>query len=83
MNEMLTLNDGTQLGGHCIEADGTLWLYLEKALLAELFPLLNDPEKTKVIRASRYGAETTIRGYKHLFCIREETNQVNAGLRKK
>ena len=83
MNGTLTLNDGTVLGGHCIESDGTLWLYLDKAALGELFPLLDDPEKTKVIKAAQYGTETTIRGYKHLFCIREETNQVTAGLREK
>lgn len=83
MNETLTLSDGTQLAGHCIEADGALWVYLEKAPLGDLFPVLNDPEKTQAIRANWYGAETEYRGYNHLFCIREEIDQVNAGLRKK
>lgn len=83
MNETLTLRDGTQLAGHCIETDGTLWIYLEKAPLGDLFPALNDPEKTKAIRAERYGAQSEYKGYKHLFCIREEADQVSAGLRKK
>lgn len=83
MNETLILNDGTQLNGHAIETDGTLWLYLNAGTMGDVFSLLNDPEKTKVIKASQYGAEKAYKGYKHLFCIREETTQISAGLRKK
>ena len=52
MEETLKLNDGTKLGGHALLSDGTLWIYLDSSTLADAFPLLNDPEKTKRIRSS-------------------------------
>ena len=83
MNEVLILNDGTELAGHLLESGEKLYLYVTGVTLREAFELLDDPEKTKAIRAERYGAQSEYKGYKHLFCIREEADQVSAGLRKK
>ena len=86
MNETLTLNDGTELAGHLLERGEKLYLYVTGVTLREAFELLDDPEKTKVIQAERYGAKTTVRGYKRLFSISDDNGadgMVCAGLRKK
>ena len=83
MEETLKLNDGTKLGGHALLSDGTLWIYLDSSTMADAFPLLNDPEKTKRITETRWGEKTVFTGYSHLFCIREESEgMLSAGLRK-
>ena len=46
--------------------------------------LLNDPEKTKVIKGERYGEKQTVRGYKHLCSVSEEMGgQMISGSLKK
>lgn len=83
MDEMLKLNDGTELSGHAIEANERLFLYIGGKTMAEVFELLNDPEKTKKIVANRYGQETTIRGYKRLMSISDQgTGMIDASLKK-
>ena len=81
---MLTLNDGTELNGHLVETDSRLFVYVYDLTLAEVFELLNDPEKTKKIKAVRYGAEQVVRGYKHLSSVSEESNgqMISAMLKK-
>ena len=82
---MLTLNDGTELTpAHAVAVNGILWVYLDNGItLADAFALLNDPEKTAVIRMNEYGQESEFDGYTDLFCIRrEDDGQVNAGIRK-
>lgn len=84
--ETLTLNDGTVLNGHLIETETRLFLYIYGNTMTEVFNLLIDPEKTKVIQAERYGAKTTVRGYKRLSSISDDNGadgMVCAGLRKK
>ena len=83
MDEKLTLNDGTELTGHAIEANERLFVYIWGKTLAEVFELLNDPEKTKKITANRYGETQTIRGYKHLCSVSEETGGMIAASLKK
>ena len=83
MEEKLTLNDGTELTGHLVENDSRLFVYVYDLTLAEVFELLNDPEKTKKIKAVRYGAEQTVRGYKHLCSVSEENNQMISAMLKK
>ena len=83
MDEKLTLNDGTELVGHMLETESRLFVYVWNLTLAEAFELLNDPEKTKKIVAQRYGETTTVRGYKHLVSISEETGGMIAGSLKK
>ena len=84
MIEQLILNDGTEVAGHLIEADSRLFVYLNDITLAEAFELFNDPEKTKKIKAVRYGVEQTVKGYKHLSAVSEENNgqMISAMLRK-
>lgn len=83
MNEKLILNDGTELNGHAIETDIRLFLYVFDSTLAEVFELLIDPDKTKVIKWERYGTTGTIRGYKHLMSISEESGgMISASLKK-
>ena len=81
--EILTLNDGTELDGYVIEDGIFLWVYLNNMRMATGGPLLMDPEKTKVIKANRYGEKATYTGFDHLHCISEENNgQLSAGLKK-
>jgi hypothetical protein len=72
MNEKLTLNDGTELNGHVRETLSGLYVYTFGAILADVFAVMNDLEKTKVIKSEENGAKKTIRGYKHLRAISEE-----------
>lgn len=81
----LILNDGTVLNdSYCFEASGVLWVYIGTGYtLAEVFNLLNDPEKTETIVCVQYGAEATFEGYTHLYCISEEIGGTfSAGIKK-
>lgn len=70
--ETLTLNDGTVLNGRLIETETRLFLYIYGKTMTEVFNLLIDPEKTRVIKEDRNGEKRTVRGYKHLRAISEE-----------
>ena len=81
--ETLAFANGQSFTGHCLETGGKLWLYLQNVSLTEAVPTLCDPENTLSIRAVRYGKETVVTGYNHLFCLSEESDgTVNAGLKK-
>ena len=85
MNQQLTLNDGTVLENSSVaEAGNILWLYVYADItFADLFALLNDPEKARRVTAVFGESKTTYRGFKELFCIRKEDGGfVSAGLRK-
>lgn len=82
MEEKLILRDGTVLEGHMLETEAWLFLYIKGISLADAFRLLIEPENTKVIRAEQYGTKTTVRGYKRLCSISDETMQICAGLKK-
>lgn len=86
MEEKITLNDGTEIvGTHVIPNGNVLWVYIRNGMgLGDVFPLLNDPEKTKKITAEPFGGEkVTYKGYKVLFSIRKEDDgQITAGIRK-
>ena len=83
MDEILTLNDGTEIDGYGIEANGRLFLYMREISLKEAFDLLIEPEKTEEIRGVRYGQEMTFAGYDHLCAISEETGgMISASLKK-
>lgn len=83
MEEKLTLNDGTELTGHLVENDSRLFVYVFDLTLAEVFELLNDPDKTKKIKAVRYGAEQVVKGYKHLCSVSEENSHMISAMLKK
>lgn len=72
MEGTITLNDGTVLTGHMNENAGQLFIYLREITMAESFELLNDPEKTRIIKADLRGEKSTARGYTHLRAISEE-----------
>ena len=81
--EALVFANGQSFTGHCLETGRKLWLYLQNVNLVDAFQTLIDPENTLTIRAVRYGKETIVTGYNHLFCVSEESGgTVNAGLRK-
>lgn len=83
MDEKLTLNDGTEMTGHLLESGSRLFVYVYELTLAEAFEVLNDPERTKKIVAEQYGVKATVRGYKHLVAISEESGgMISASLRK-
>lgn len=83
MEEMLTLNDGTELNGHMIETETRLFLYIYDMQMDEVFNLLYDSEKTKKIIADRYGEKTTVKGYKVLMSISVETgDMISASMKK-
>ena len=84
MEETLTLHDGTVLeDSHVMELNGTLSFYVRNGMtMTEVFALFNDPEKTDVIVAHRYGADHTYEGYTDLNFIQKRSAQVSGGLRK-
>ena len=74
---------GTELVGHGIEFNGQLFLYIREMGLADVFQEMIDPEKTKKITGMQLGTKTVIRGYKHLYAVTEENDEmVSAALRK-
>ena len=84
MNEKLTLADGTEIAGaHVMEDGAALWFYvLDGMTMAEVFALVNDPEKTGRITARRFGEETVYSGYTDLRSIRKDGTQVSGCLQK-
>ena len=82
MDEKLILKDGTELHGHQIETEIRLFLYVFDKTMAEVFELLNDPEKTKTITWNRYGETGKVTGYKRLMSISDENNMICASLKK-
>lgn len=83
MDEKLTLNNGEEVQGHLLETDTRLFLYLYEISLADAFALLIEPENTKIIKWERYGTKGTVRGYKHLVSISEESGgMISASLKK-
>ena len=81
--EKLILNNGDELSGHLLESDGRLFIYMYGISMADAFALLIEPENTKTIHWERYGEKGTVRGYKHLKAISEETGgMVSASLVK-
>lgn len=72
MDEKLILNDGTEIVGHLIQSGNRLILYMYEISLQDAFDLLIDPERTRVIKWTRYGEKGTLRGYKQLMAISVE-----------
>lgn len=84
MIQKLTLNDGTELdNSSAIEEGNTLFLYVYAEItFADLFALLNDPEKAKKVVETLGEKKTTYRNFKELYFIRKENGFISAGLRK-
>ena len=83
MDEKLILNDGTELDGHLIQADDRLFLYIHSISFENAFLLLSEPENVKTIRWQRYGEKGTVKGFKRLYSVTEESDTlVTAALKK-
>lgn len=82
MNEKLILNDGTELTGHLVDADGTLFLCIFSIGLQDAFNLLIEPDNVKTIKWQKDGAKGTVKGYKTLFLIADVNGMIDARLRK-
>lgn len=78
---MLTLNDGTIIENSSVIESGNLYVYIGNGMtLAEVFEIMNDPEKTKKIV---YDMGGTYRGYKKLIAVRDEQNGTMTAVLKK
>ena len=83
MPEKLTLNDGTQLAGYCIENGRDLYVYLYGKTLADAYLQLSSRAKTKKITSEQYEDKKIYTGFTHLRVISEEEGgMVSAVLRK-
>lgn len=84
MDQTLQIGNAVLVGSYAFLSGDVLWVYVYAEIsLADLFAMLNEPENTQEIRASRFGEETVFTGYTELFCIRkEEEGFLSAGLRK-
>lgn len=79
----LRFNDGTEAAGHVLEANGSLFLYIDQGTIAEWYPVLSDAEKTRKILVIQFGETTKYTKWTHLFCMREEVGgMLSAGLKK-
>lgn len=84
MDEYIELADGTQMDNtHCIESDGSLFIYTTGRNLDTVYTALRSGNRTRIIRATQYGEKTTYEGYTHLYALREEGGgMTSAALRK-
>lgn len=85
MDEKLTMADGTEIpDAHVLTSDGALWFYVQNGMtLAEVFAVMNNPEKTGTITAFRYQAEQTYTGFTDLQSIRKDDEQVSGSLKRR
>ena len=84
--ETLTLNDGTILENSNAHRDGDrLYVYIQNgSTLAEVFGLLNDPEKTeRIIRKAPETEDQQFNGYKKLITVTDQENGFITGVLKK
>ena len=79
------LADGTKIErAYVVENAGVLWFYVRHGeyTMADLFALMNDPEKTARITAHQYGEEHVYTGFTDLQSIQKDERQISGGLRK-
>ena len=84
MPDRLIFNDSTEIAGHASESEGTLWVYIDKATLAEGYEILSSPWKTARIVHVFGESRTEYEGYTYLFCISEKYGGgLSAGLKRR
>ncbi len=81
--ETLTLNDGTEVNGHCLEDDRNLFVYLDGMTVIQGVTLFSDPEKTRRITAKNHGNEHVYEGYTDIYSASHEYGNCNLVMRKK
>lgn len=83
MDEKLILNDGTVIAGHIIVSDNRLFLYMYSISFYDAFIALSDPDNVKTIKWENGSEKGTLKGFKHLYAVTEESNElVTAALKK-
>lgn len=83
MPEKLTLNDGTELAGHCILMGEDLLVYLTGGLsLIEGVTLFSDPMRTIRIVELNHGNEHVFEGYTDLYSASREYGNCNLTMKK-
>lgn len=84
MPERLTLADGTVIDkAYILETVSGISFYVRgEVTMGEVFALMNDPEKTAVIKAQQNGEEATFTGYTDLWSIQKTNRQISGGLRR-
>ena len=83
MPEKLTLNDGTELAGHCILMDDQLLVYLTGGLsLMEGVTLFSDRIRTSRIVELNHGNEHVYEGFTDLYSASREYGNCNLVMRK-
>ena len=84
MDEYLILNNGvTVRDAHCFDDGVNLFVYITgEADLMDMLMLFSVPENTQVIKASRYGEESTHIGYTELYSMSREYGNINLIMKK-
>lgn len=80
--ETITLNDGTEIRGHCIEDDLNLFVYLDKIKLTDAFMLFSNPDRTRRITENNHGNEHIYEGYTEIYAINAENGNSNLTMRR-
>jgi len=80
--EILILNDGTEITGHCFEDGKNLFVYLDGLTVIQGVTLFSDPEKTKKIVAMNHGSKHTYKGYTEIYSASHEFGNCNLVMRK-
>lgn len=82
MPELITLNDGTEVAGHCIEdlETGTLFMYLDGKSVAEGIALIDG--NIERIEEENHGAHHTYEGYTEIYAVSHEYGNCNIVLKK-
>lgn len=83
MNEIILLNDGTELNGYALADGEWLFVYLHDIDIGTAFRLFYDPAKTRRIRTDRYGEKAEFTGYTELDSIgRGSMQSINLAMKK-
>ena len=84
MDEYLILNNGvTVKNAHCLQDENTLYVYITgDADLMETLMLFSVHENTQIIKAFRFGEESTYTGYTELFGMSREYGNINLVMKK-
>lgn len=80
--ELITLNDGTEVVGHCILTDDSLFVYLDGKSILEGVMLFGEPSRTIRIVEMNHGVEHVYEGYTDIYSVSHEYGNCNLQIRK-
>ena len=78
--ETITLNDGTVVTGHCIETNGTLYVYLDGKTVVEGILLISG--NAERIDEENHGVHHVYIGYTEIYAASHEYGNCNIVLKK-